>query len=148
MSTDDLVDTESVPEAIIVDCDLDEPPEKVWRALTSPELMAVWLAEGDFKPQVGHRFELRPATGPVECEVLEADPRNRLKFSWRERDEAGEPIDSEVTFVLTPTIDGGTRLRLVHDGFVRDGFLVMAIGRIMQRKPTRRQPQWVFAWAA
>jgi len=145
MSANDLAQTPSV----IVDCDLEEPPEKVWRALTEPELIAVWLAEGDIKAEVGHRFELRPETGPVECEVLEADPRNRLRFSWRERDEAGLPIDSEVTFELTPTITGGTRLRLVHDSFVRDGFLVIAIGRIATaaRKP-RRQPQWVFAWAA
>ena len=57
MSTDDLVDTETV----VVDCDLDAPPEKVWRALTQPELMAAWLAEGNINPQVGHRFELKDA---------------------------------------------------------------------------------------
>ena len=135
------------PDPVIVDCDLDDPPEKVWRALTTPELLAAWLAEGDIRAEVGHRFALNPETGPVECEVLEADPRNRLKISWHERDEAGEPIESEVTIDLTPTINGGTRLRLVHDGFVRAGFLVMAIGRIVPRKP-RLQPQWVFAWAA
>ena len=143
MSTEDLVDSESV----VVDCDLDEPPEKVWRALTVPALMAAWLAEGDIKPEVGYRFELKPDTGPVECEVLEADPRRQLRLSWRERDEDGDLIESEVTFVLTPTVTGGTRLRLIHDGFVREGFLVMAIGRIVPRKPSR-QPQWVLAWAA
>ena len=143
MSPDDLVDTESV----IVDCDLDEPPEKVWRALTVPHLMAAWLAEGDIKAEVGHRFELQPETGPVECEVLKADPRRELRLAWRERDEAGDLVDSEVTFVLTPTITGGTRLRLVHDGFAHSGFLVMAIGRIADRKP-RRQTHWVLAWAA
>ena len=143
MSPDDLTDTESV----IVDCDLDEPPEKVWRALTQPELMAVWLAEGDIKAEVGHLFELKPETGLVECEVLKADPGRELRLAWRERDEDGELVESEVSFVLTPTITGGTRLRLVHDGFAHAGFLVMAIGRIAARKP-RRQPQWVFAWAA
>ena len=109
--------------------------------------MAVWLAEGDIKAEVGHLFELKPETGPIECEVLKADPGRELRLAWRERDEAGELIESEVTFVLTPTITGGTRLRLVHEGFAHAGFLVMAIGRIMPRKP-RRQPQWVFAWAA
>ncbi len=143
MSTEDLVDTDSV----VVDCDLDEPPEKVWRALTQPELMAAWLAEGDIKPLVGHRFELKPEPGPVECEVLKADPKRELRLAWRERDEDGEIVESEVTFVLTPTINGGTRLRLVHDGFMHAGFLVMAIGRIVPRKPSR-QPMWVYAWAA
>jgi uncharacterized protein YndB with AHSA1/START domain len=147
MSTEDLVDSESTPEPIIVDCDLDAPPEKVWRALTQPELMAAWLAEGDIKPQVGHRFELKSEIGPVECEVLTADPKRELRLSWSERDEAGDLVDSEVTFVLTPTIDGGTRLRLVHDGFMHAGFLVMAIGRIVPRKPHRRLER-VYAWAA
>jgi uncharacterized protein YndB with AHSA1/START domain len=143
MSTEDLVDSESV----VVDCDLDEPPEKVWRALTQPDLMAAWLAEGDIEPKVGHRFDLKPEAGPVECEVLKADPGRELRLAWRERDEDGEMVESEVTFVLTPTIDGGTRLRLVHDGFVHAGFLVMAIGRIVPRKP-RRQAERVYAWAA
>jgi uncharacterized protein YndB with AHSA1/START domain len=143
MSIEDLVDSESV----VVDCDLDQPPEKVWRALTQPELMAAWLAQGDIRPEVGHRFELKPEAGPVECEVLKADPGRELRLAWRERDEDGEMVESEVTFVLTPTINGGTRLRLVHDGFMHAGFLVMAIGRIVPRKP-RRQAQWVYAWAA
>jgi|HubBroStandDraft_5_1064220.scaffolds.fasta_scaffold671301_2 uncharacterized protein YndB with AHSA1/START domain len=147
MSTEDLVNSEGVPEPVIVDCDLDAPPEKVWRALTQPELMAAWLAEGDIRPQVGHRFELKSEIGPVECEVLTADPKRELRLSWRERDEAGDLVDSEVTFVLTPTVNGGTRLRLVHDGFAHAGFLVMAIGRIVPRKPVRRL-EWVYAWAA
>jgi uncharacterized protein YndB with AHSA1/START domain len=147
MSTEDLVNSEGVPEPVIVDCDLDAPPEKVWRALTQPELMAAWLAEGDIRPQVGHRFELKSEIGPVECEVLTADPKRELRLSWRERDETGDLVDSEVTFVLTPTVNGGTRLRLVHDGFAHAGFLVMAIGRIVPRK-SARQPQWVYAWAA
>lgn len=147
MSIEDMVDSEGRPEPVIVDCDLDAPPEKVWRALTQPELMAAWLAEADIKPEVGHRFELTSEIGPVECEVLTADPKRELRLSWRERDEDGELVDSEVSFVLTPTIDGGTRLRLVHDGFVHAGFLVMAIGRIMPRKPHRRL-EWVYAWAA
>jgi uncharacterized protein YndB with AHSA1/START domain len=146
MSADDRVDTEEV----VVDCDLDEPPEKVWRALTTPELLAAWLAEGDVKAEVGHRFALKPQAGPVECEVLEADPERRLRLAWRERDEAGDLVESEVSFVLTPTITGGTRLRLVHDGFAHTGFMVMAIGRIAKavRRRRRRQVQWVFAWAA
>ena len=35
------------------------PPEKVWRALTEGDLIQQWLMENDFKPLVGHRFQLR-----------------------------------------------------------------------------------------
>jgi uncharacterized protein YndB with AHSA1/START domain len=137
------------PDSVIVDCELDEPPDVVWRALTTPALTAVWLAEGDIKAEVGHQFELQLEAGPVECEVLEADPRRRLSVSWRERDEAGELVESEVSFVLTPTISGGTRLRLIHDGFVRSGIVVVAIGRIAKAvRESRAASAWSFAWAA
>ena len=89
-------------ETIVVDTDLDEPPEKVWRVLTEPELLDRWLAEAKEK-----------------AEVIEAEPRERLRWSWRERDDAGALVESDVTVTLTPTIGGGTRLRLVHDGFGR-----------------------------
>ena len=36
-------------EDIVVECTLDAPPEKVWRALTEPDLVAAWLLpEGDY----------------------------------------------------------------------------------------------------
>ena len=40
-------------------------------------------------------------------------------------DDGERAVDSEVTFTLTPTPAGGTRVRLVHDGFiVRESDLV------------------------
>ena len=32
------------------------PPAKLWRALTTPELMSQWLMPNDFEPVVGRRF--------------------------------------------------------------------------------------------
>ena len=34
-------------DAIITECDLDEKPEKVWRALTEPDLVQSWLLPDD-----------------------------------------------------------------------------------------------------
>jgi uncharacterized protein YndB with AHSA1/START domain len=76
------------------DCELEAPPEKVWRALTIPALRERWLG----------------ADAPAEPEVIAAEPPHRLSWSWR---EDGEP-DGVVTFTLTPTESGGTALRLVH----------------------------------
>jgi uncharacterized protein YndB with AHSA1/START domain len=44
--------------------------------------------------------------------VVEAEPERRLKVVWRNAE-----VESDVAFDLTETKDGGTRLRVVHDGF-------------------------------
>jgi uncharacterized protein YndB with AHSA1/START domain len=117
-------------ETVIVDCDLDEPPHKVWRALTEAELMAAWLGPNDFRPEVGRRFEVQaePDRGAsVSCEVLEVEPDRSITYSWRETREDGPPLDSQVTWTLVPRFDGGTRLRIVHDGFTLLGGRVLAL---------------------
>ena len=70
-------------EAIRTDSFFPHPPEKVWRALTDPELLASWLMPNDFEPRVGHQFTFRtdpvPAhdfDGIVRCEVLELDRKS------------------------------------------------------------------------
>ncbi|MBN9235372.1 MULTISPECIES: SRPBCC family protein [Phyllobacteriaceae] len=102
---------------IVVECDLPEPPEKVWRAITQPEIVAAWLMPNDIKPEAGHRFKLGEE-GHIDCAVIEAEPEQLLRYSWRERPVSGEAgFDSVVTFVLARTTTGGTHLRIVHDGF-------------------------------
>jgi len=104
------------------ECELDDPPEKVWRALSEPELLAAWLMPNDIKPEPGVRFTFAGPAAAIECKVLDAEPGRLLCFSWREQpgaDAAGFPaFDSIVTFTLAPTAAGGTQLRIVHDGFV------------------------------
>ena len=53
----------------------------------------------------------------MNCEVLEIDPHKRLRYSWRSGPESS-PLDTVVTWTLTPTSSGGTRLSLEHSGFV------------------------------
>jgi len=109
--------------SVVVECDYDEPPEKVWRALTDPKLVAAWLLPNDLHPQQGARFRLKPereGESTIACEVLAAEPPSLLRYSWREtvteRDGAERRLDSVVTFVLGETEAGGTHLRLVHSG--------------------------------
>jgi uncharacterized protein YndB with AHSA1/START domain len=92
------------------------PPERIWKALTDPEAIAVWLMPNDFKPVVGHKFQFktrpRPGfDGTVHCEVLELDEPHRLSYTW-----AGGVLDTTVTFTLEP-VPEGTRLTLEHSGF-------------------------------
>ena len=69
-------------------------------------------------------FQTTPAgawDGVIHCEVLEVVPNERFSFAWQAGDEGnvgyGSRLDTIVTFTLAKA-DGGTRLRLVHSGFV------------------------------
>jgi uncharacterized protein YndB with AHSA1/START domain len=74
--------------AITVEKVLPYPPERIWRTLTSSELIAKWLMPNDFEPVVGYRFtfKTRPMgdwDGIVQCEVLQCDPATLLRYSWK-----------------------------------------------------------------
>jgi uncharacterized protein YndB with AHSA1/START domain len=100
--------------AVTVERELPFPPEKIWRALTQPHLIAEWLMKNDFTPAVGHRFTLTGDWGSVDCEVLEIEPNRTLAYSW-----AAMGLDSIVTWTLTPSA-AGTNLRMEQAGFRAD----------------------------
>jgi len=111
------------PRAIYVDEFLPHPPEKVWRALTEPELIARWLMPNDFKLEVGRAFTFQgqpiPAAGfggTGYSEVLDFEPEKMLKIAWRAAPGDPSRLDSTVTFTLEPE-GRGTRLFLAHEGF-------------------------------
>jgi uncharacterized protein YndB with AHSA1/START domain len=113
---------------IVVEDVVPQPPEKVWKALTTAELIGQWLMPNDFEPVVGKRFTFRTRPigdwdGVVQCEVLEVVPHRRLVYSWKGGADSndsgsnyGSMLDSVVTWTLQPE-GRGTRLRLVHTGF-------------------------------
>lgn len=124
------------PDAIEFEYDLAEPPEKVWRALTVPDLLAAWMMPNDISPDIGNRFAFAGPDAPIECEILDAEPERLLRYSWRERSQPGgaarqgpldRPLDSIVTFTLARTVSGGTHLRIVHDGFARTAMPAIAM---------------------
>jgi uncharacterized protein YndB with AHSA1/START domain len=103
-------------------------PETLWKALTTEALIGRWLGmtPTGFAPAVGNRFTYRttPAgrwDGTIHCEVLEVIPNQRFIYAWRGGHEGnvgyGAPLDTVVTFTLSK-VDGGTRLRVVHSGFI------------------------------
>jgi uncharacterized protein YndB with AHSA1/START domain len=102
-------------------------PETIWKTLTTGELMGRWLmTPTGFEPVKGKRFTYQTTAadawdGVIHCEVLEAVPNQRLVYAWKGGHESnagyGAPLDTVVTFTLT-RVEKGTRLRLVHSGFV------------------------------
>mgnify|MGYP003577889762 CR=1 FL=1 len=112
----------SQTETISFDLDLHHSPEKVWRALTVPELLGEWLL-----PVTG--LELRPGAtftlktqpypgwdGTVNCRMHEIEEHRKLSYRWIVGDME---LDSVVTFTLAPTASR-TRLCLVQSGFRQD----------------------------
>ena len=104
---------------VTVERDFPFPPEKLWRALTQPHLIEEWLMKNDFKPDVGHKFQLRMDAqqgwnGVIDCEVTEIDPHRMLSYTW-----GAMGVGTAVTFTLTPTANG-THLRVEQSGFGRD----------------------------
>ncbi|MBN9062790.1 MAG: SRPBCC domain-containing protein [Rhizobiales bacterium] len=109
------------PTRLSFACVLDHPPEKVWRALTRPDIVATWLAPNDLRATEGARFTLTGAgedKSDIACEVIDAEPQRMLRCRWSETDRSGDVIGSTVTFTLEEK-DGGTLLRVTHDGFAR-----------------------------
>jgi uncharacterized protein YndB with AHSA1/START domain len=105
--------------SVVVERELPHPPEKIWRALTKPHLIEEWLMKNDFKPVVGHRFNVRRNPRPdlnivVDCEVLVVEPNKTLSYTWSAFD-----IEGVVTWTLTPTRTG-THLRMEQSGFRPD----------------------------
>ena len=113
-----MTDTATQTRCVTVERDIAHPPEKIWRALTQPHLIAEWLMQNNFKPEVGHTFTLRGDWGGVlDCAVLTVDPHQTLSYTWNfVHADAAFDLESTVTFTLTPT-DTGTRLRMEQSGF-------------------------------
>jgi hypothetical protein len=63
--------------AIEVDQFLAQPPERVWHALTDPDLLVRWLMPNDFRPAVGHQFTFR--TEPVPQHGFDGSASLRLR---------------------------------------------------------------------
>jgi uncharacterized protein YndB with AHSA1/START domain len=107
--------------SVVVEREFPYPPEKLWRALTQPHLIEEWLMKNDFKPDVGHHFNLRGDWGGVlDCEVLALEPNRMLSYTWNfAHDGAVYNLQSVVTFTLTPTRTG-THLQMEQAGFRPD----------------------------
>jgi len=112
-------------------------PERVFRALTSKEIIAWWFRPGvfnttDWTGEVRRggrwRSEGIGARGPyaLEGEFVELEPPARLVHTWR---GVGLPAGTTTVSYRLEPIEGGTRITLRHSGFTQPGpCLATAIG--------------------
>ena len=107
-------------ETLWFEFELPHSPQKVWRALTDPDLLAAWLLPVtglELEPGVAFTFKTEPIggwDGVVHCRILESHPHERLSYAWVVGD-----MDTVVTFTLRAA-PAGTHLTLVHAGFKPD----------------------------
>lgn len=123
--------TPESPDSLVFECDLDEPPEKVWRALTEPQLLEAWLmaddaasanaanaangahppgeAERPYRAGGADEAEHPPSPGAQpsprrarDLDILTAEPHRLLRYRWRDRENgAGDSSAREVDSVVT-----------------------------------------------
>ena len=113
-------------DSLVFECDFDEPPEKVWRALTEPRLLEAWLTTED-----------APQSPSGDREILTAEPHRLVRYRWRDRadgpdDSGGSEVHSVVTVELAPCPTGGTHLRLTHGEFT----IVSAVPTVFSARVT------------
>jgi uncharacterized protein YndB with AHSA1/START domain len=114
-------------QEIVVDEVFPHAPETIWKMLTSSDLIGRWMmVPNGFAPAKGQpfTFQTTPAgswDGVIHCRVLEVTTNERLVYAWKGGHDAntgyGSPLDTVVTWTLS-RVPEGTRLRLVHSGFV------------------------------
>jgi uncharacterized protein YndB with AHSA1/START domain len=109
-----MTDTATQTRSVVVEREIPYPPEKLWRALTQPQLLAEWLMKNDFAPVVDQRFQFSGDWGSVDCRVTTVEPDRTLAYTW-----GGMGLESMVTWTLTPT-GAGTHLRVEQIGFRPD----------------------------
>ncbi|KQU72872.1 polyketide cyclase [Aminobacter sp. DSM 101952] len=106
-----MTETMETTRSVVVERDFPYPPEKLWRALTQPHLIAEWLMNNDFAAEAGRRFTLSADWGQVDCEVETVEENRALAYRWDTKD-----LRSIVTWTLAPTVSG-TSLRMEQRGF-------------------------------
>jgi len=100
--------------------DINAPAEKVWAALTEPDLIAQWFGDTcEFDPRPGGAGSFGwTAHGTFRVVVEHADPPKTLIYRWA-REQGVDPVPGNSTVVrfdLTESA-GGTRLTLLETGF-------------------------------
>lgn len=111
--------------------DIEAPPEKVFDAMTDPELLAQWWGSDDTYRTSNWKVDLRPG-GAWSCDAASTDGTHKstvngtyvvvdrprvLEFTWKPSWDQIGPTNVRLVFEPIPT---GTRLRLLHKGF--EGF--------------------------
>ena len=91
------VKPETLVENLVLEYELDAPPEKVWRAISIPAFREKWL----------------PTDALADAEPISSAPGEEVRY--RMRDDEPPHRESVVTFQVRPNALGGAKLRIIHE---------------------------------
>ena len=92
-------------------------PDATFELVTQPERLRRWMAVAarvELRPGGDYRWTVAPGHTAAGT-IVEIEPGKRVVYTWGWEDGDPAPGGSTVTVTLTP-VDGGTEVRLVHDG--------------------------------
>lgn len=90
-------ESEDPTRSLVFEYDLEEPPHKVWRAISIPEFREHWL----------------PSEVLAEAEAASVTAGEEVRYRMRDTDPPH--LESVVTFRIAPNATGGTSLRVIHE---------------------------------
>ncbi|MDO5509831.1 MAG: SRPBCC family protein [Weeksellaceae bacterium] len=99
--------------------EIQAPAHKIWKALTTPELMKEWYFDiPDFQLEKGAVFNFYEPGGANQfhhqCEILEIEENKTFAHTWRH--PSISQGNSVVTWTLNPLDENNTQVSLTHQG--------------------------------
>jgi uncharacterized protein YndB with AHSA1/START domain len=89
--------SDETAKGLVFECEIDEPPQKVWRAISIPGFREHWL----------------PKQALADPDATSVTPEKEIRY--RMRDDDPPFIESLVTIQISPNAAGGTSFRVIHE---------------------------------
>ena len=118
---DDHPSVDEPPSPIDLTVETPAAPARVWSALTDPRRVADWLTDASVVGRIGDAYRLDFGDGSViDGVITELEPGRRFAYTWS---WSGSEVHEEtlVAWTVAPRNEGGTEVRLVHDGWAEAG---------------------------
>jgi uncharacterized protein YndB with AHSA1/START domain len=105
-----------LPAPIELSIDTPANAELAWEVITDPERVAEWFTDASPLGKPGEPYRLDFGDSVVIGKVARVDPGRSFAYSWSwEGSEDG--TETLVTWSVEPLAAGGSRIKLVHDGW-------------------------------
>jgi uncharacterized protein YndB with AHSA1/START domain len=121
VAVDDRPAPDEPPSPIDLRVDMPSAPGRVWSALTDPSIVAEWLTTASPIGRIGDPYRLDfDDDSVIDGVIMKLEPGRQFSYTWSWA--GSEPHEETlVAWSVTPRPDGGTELRLVHDGWAEAG---------------------------